>query len=53
MPFIIPYFERDAEHESPLFSKLEGINTCFRVDKPDLIYEVKAIGKDIFKILFI
>jgi len=51
IPFIIPYFERDSLQCIPLFSKLDGIINCLKVDSPDLIYEVIAIGIEIRNIL--
>ena len=48
IPFIIPYFDKAFSQESPDFSKQDGIKTCFNVERPDLMYEVKAIGRVIF-----
>ena len=50
IPLIIPYLERDSVQFIPLFSKLEGIINCFKVVRPDLIYDVIAIGIEILTI---
>ena len=53
IPLIIPYLERDSLQLNPKASNFIGINICFRVDSPDLIYVVEEIGRDILKILFV
>ena len=42
IPFIIPYLERDSEQLIPLFSRLDGIINCLKVEK-----EISAIQSEI------
>ena len=48
MPVIIPYCDNATSQDIPDFSSLIGIIICFKVERPDLIYDVIATGHDIF-----
>lgn len=50
IPLISPYLDRASEQELECFSRLNGISICFKVERPERIYEVTATGSDILNI---
>ena len=53
IPPISPYFARAVSQLRPDFSSLNGIINCLKVESPERIYEVIAIGTQIFNISFV
>ena len=52
IPFISPYWESASSQETEYLSKLNGISSCFKVERPERIYDVTATGRAILKIFF-
>lgn len=53
IPLIFPYSANAILYGNPNKTKRLGIINCFRVDKPERMYEVIETGKVIFKILLL
>ncbi|MDE5831294.1 MAG: hypothetical protein K2H53_06950 [Clostridia bacterium] len=51
IPLIRPYLERASSQELECLSRLNGIKSCFKVERPERIYDVTATGSAILKIL--
>ena len=49
--FIRPYCERASSQELEYLSRLNGIKSCFKVERPERIYDVTATGSEILNIL--